>query len=68
MAKLEIQYTKRYYKSTTKVVDIPDNVKEEDQGDWVRANSLELFEDEITAASLNYEEDEVYFLDTGETI
>jgi hypothetical protein len=56
MKKVQVNYTKRYYKTTTKVVEVPDN---EDVDAFLEKNKLELFEDEITAASLRLEEDEI---------
>jgi hypothetical protein len=56
MKKVEVNYTKRYYKTTTMVIDVPDG---EDVDSYLEKNKLELFEDEITAASLVLEEDEI---------
>jgi hypothetical protein len=56
MVRVEVNYTKRYFKTTTKVIDVPDG---EDVESYLEKNKLELFEDEITAASLVLEEDEI---------
>ena len=56
MRTLEVNYTKRYFKTITKNVEIPDGVNEDE---WLEKNKLELFEDEITAASLVLEDDEI---------
>lgn len=61
--KAKITYTKRYYKSTTKEVDVPDDVPSDEVEDWALENALELFEDEVTAADLNYEDDEVFIVE-----
>lgn len=57
--KVEVVYTKYYSKSITKEVVVPDEVEDVDAAQWVRENELELFEDEITAASLSLDDSTV---------
>jgi hypothetical protein len=61
MKTIKVQYAKRYYKAVTKDVEVPEDV--EDVEAWIHENSLELFEDDITAKSLDFEDDEVHILE-----
>lgn len=64
MAKVTVQYIKSYYKTTTKDIEIPDEVDLDDAHNWIHENSVKLFEDDIASASLNFEDDEVNIIES----
>lgn len=66
--KVTVQYTKYYSKTITKEVEVPDEIVSCDREDWVLDNAVDLFEDEITAASLSLDDEAVDFISDPRTI
>jgi len=61
MRTLKVNYTKTYFKSIDKEVEIPDDIEDVDIKNWLYDNSIELFEDEITSKSLELGEENLEY-------
>lgn len=65
--KIQVQYVRRYYKSITKEIELPDGFTTlvDDRDDELLDRHTEFFP-EIHDASLEFEEDEVFVLEDEE--